>query len=65
MDFSNTKPEKIKNGYKTEKELRNMIYNIAVKMMKKDWLKAIGRENDYSAAMQLFTKLVKGIAART
>lgn len=63
--FSNTKPEKIKRGYKTEKGLRNMIYNIAVKMMKKDWLKAIGRENDYSAAMQLFTRLVKGMAART
>jgi len=63
--FSNTKPEKIKKGYKTEKGLMSMICNIAVKMMKKDWLKAIGRENDYSAAMDLFTKLVKGMAART
>lgn len=63
--FSNTKPEKIKKGYKTEKGLKNIICSIAVKMMKKDWLKAIGRENDYSAAMQLFTKLVKGLAART
>ena len=63
--FSNTKPEKIKKGYKTEKGLRNMICNIAVKMMNKDWLKSIGRENDYSAAMKLFTRLVKGVAART
>ncbi len=63
--FSNTKPEKIKKGYKTEKGLRNMICSIAVKMMKKDWLKALGRENDYSAAMKLFTRLVKGLEART
>ena len=63
--FSNTKPEKIKKGYKTEKGLRNMIRNMAVKMMKKDWLRALGRENDFSAAMKLFTKLVKGLEART
>jgi len=63
--FSNTKPEKIKKGYKTEKGLRNMLCSIAVKMMKKDWLKAIGRENDYSAAMKLFTKMIKGTIART
>lgn len=63
--FSNTKPEKIKKGYKTEKGLRNMIKNMAVKMMKKDWLRALGRENDYSAAMKLLTKLIKGTIART
>lgn len=63
--FSNTKPEKVKKGYKTEKGLLNIISNMAVKMMKKDWLKALGRQNDYSAAMKLFTRLVKGTIART
>jgi len=63
--FSNTKPEKVKKGYKTEKGLRNIISNMAVKMMKKEWLKALGRENDFSAAMKLFTRLVKGTIART
>ena len=63
--FSNTKPEKVKKGYKTEKGLLNIISNMAVKMMNKDWLKALGRENDYSAAMKLFTRLVKGTIART
>jgi len=63
--FSNTKPEKVKKGYKTEKGLMNIISNMAVKMMKKDWLKALGRENDFSAAMKLFTKLIKGLEART
>ena len=63
--FSNTKPEKVKKGYKTEKGLKNIICNMAMKMMKGDWLKAIGRRNDYSAAMGLFTRLVKGIVART
>jgi hypothetical protein len=63
--FSNTKPEKIKKGYKTEHGLRSMIKNMAVKMMRKQWLKALGRENDYAAAMKLFTRLVKGTIART
>ncbi|MFH1682605.1 MAG: hypothetical protein ABIA37_02300 [Candidatus Woesearchaeota archaeon] len=63
--FSNTKPEKIKKGYKTENGLKNIICNIAVKMMRKNWLSALGRRNDYSAAMKLFTRLVKGIEART
>ena len=63
--FSNTKPEKVKKGYKTEKGLFNIISNMAVKMMRRDWLKALGRENDFSAAMKLFTRLVKGLEART
>ncbi len=63
--FSNTKPEKIKKGYKTEEGLRNMIKNMAVKMMKTNWLNALGRQNDYSAAMQLFAQLIKGLQART
>lgn len=63
--FSNTKPEKVKKGYKTEKGLLNIISNMAVKMMKKDWLKALGRVNDFSAAMKLFTRLIKGTIART
>jgi len=63
--FSNTKPEKVKKGYKTEKGLLNIISNMAVKMMKKDWLKALGRTNDYSAATKLLTRLIKGTIART
>ena len=63
--FSNTKPEKVKKGYKTEKGLLNIISNMAVRMMKKDWLKALGRENDFSAAMKLFTRLIRGTIART
>jgi len=63
--FSNTKPEKVKKGYKTEKGLRNILSNMAVKMMEKNWLKALGRENDFSAAMKLFTRLVKGTIAQT
>jgi len=63
--FSNTKPEKVKKGYKTEKGLFNIISNMAVKMMRRDWLNALGRENDFSAAMKLFTRLVKGLEART
>lgn len=63
--FSSTKPEKVKKGYKTEKGLRNIIYNMAVKMMSKDWLRALGRNNGYTSAMHLFTRLVKGLMART
>jgi hypothetical protein len=63
--FSNTNPEKIKKGFKTESGLKKMIQNMAVKMMKKNWLKALGRENDYSASMKLFTNLISGLKART
>jgi hypothetical protein len=62
--FSNTKPEKIKKGFKTEFGLKKIIQNMAMKMMKKNWLKALGRENDYSASMKLFTKLILGLKAR-
>jgi mannitol/fructose-specific phosphotransferase system IIA component (Ntr-type) len=55
----------VKKGYKTEKGLLNIISNMTVKMMKKDWLKTLGRENDFSAAMKLFTRLMKGTIART
>jgi hypothetical protein len=63
--FSNTKPEKIKKGYKTQTGLKNILYNMALKMMQKDWLKALRRTNNYTSAMHMFTRLVKGLKART